>query len=85
MAKKAKVVKAKVSKAKPKKRMSKGVKLPWEVWSLPATWATMKVTGKFHTIYEDFATEVKAKACIKKNPDLVAPVIRHVDIPPVEY
>lgn len=82
----AKTVKTKVvkAKAKRKKRMSKGARHPWEVWSLDTPWASNK-PEKFHTLYEEFKTQNQAKACIKDNPGLIAPVIRHVDIPPMEY
>lgn len=72
-----KKVKAKI---KSKKRMSKGAKTPWEVWHIDPDWEP-----RFHSIAEEFKTEAKAKAYLKKHPYLVAPVIHHVDIPPMEY
>lgn len=65
------------------KRMSKGARLPWEVWHLIVC-ASCR-TEKFHSFYGDYKTKAQAEACIKRNPDLVAPVIRHIDIPPMEY
>lgn len=82
---KTKTVKAKVSKVKPKKRMSKGAKYPWEVWHLNTVLWSRKVIDKHYSCYQAFATEEQAKACIEKTPALIAPVIRHVDIPPMPY
>ena len=81
---KTKVVKAKVTKVKPKKRMSKGVLYPWEVWHLFIPWASNR-PQKFHSLDDEFKTEKQAKAYMEKSPELIAPVIRHVEIPPMEY
>ncbi len=77
---KPKVVKAKVVKvpARKAKRMSKGAELPWEVWCL-------RLDGDRHEYLESFATRAKAERNIGKDPDLAAPVIIHIDIPPMEY
>ena len=81
---KTKKVKTKGPKAKRKKRMSKGAKNPWQVWSLYTPWGK-KEPEKLHSLYEDFKTENKAKAGIKNSPRLIAPVIIHIDIPPMEH
>ena len=79
----AKKAKPKAKKAKPTKRMSKGAKDPWEVWSLDRPWRG-KIES-FHSLCGDFKTQNQAEAWIKSVSDLIAPVIRHVDIPPMEY
>ena len=74
---KTKVVKAKVSVNKKKKRMTKGVENPWEVWD---------VFNGYHSPNDGFSTKAKAEKAIKSNEGYwVAPVIVHIDIPPMEY
>lgn len=74
-----------VKKVKPKaKRMSEGVQDCWQVWCLYVRYNS-HLPEKHHTLNCDFKTEKQAQAYVKKNPQLVAPVIRHVEIPPMEY
>ena len=73
---KRKVVNAKVSKSKPARRMTKGAVLPWLVFCAP--------DGR-HRYPTFWKTEKRAEKYIKSNPELVAPVIVHIDIPPMEY
>lgn len=79
---KTKTVKKK-TKPRKRKRMSRGVELPWEVWSLDNV--GRMVPHEFHVLFAERKSEAKAKKCLKDNPGLIAPVIRHVEIPPMEY
>lgn len=74
---KTKVVKAKVSKVKQPKRITKGVRNSWEVW-------TVDENGYYY-IDMEYQTKNQAEKYIKDNPSLLAPVILHIDIPPMEY
>lgn len=73
----AKGIKAKVTRVKVKtpKRKSRGVKYPWEVW-------TINEDG-YHGPTCSFETEKEAQAAIRKDDRL--PFIVHTDIPKVEY
>ena len=72
------------AKKVPKKRMSKGAEFPWEVWHLHVLHISQR-TAKFHTFLAEFKTKKQATAHIKKYPEFIAPVVRHVGIPPMEY
>ncbi len=74
---KAKVVKAKVTKVKQPKRMSKGAKYPWQVQAIE--------DGQRQTYCAEFTARSRAERYIKNRPSLKAPVIVHVGIPPMEY
>lgn len=71
----AKVIEAKVTK--PKMRMSKGVKRPWEVWAVDP------ILG-FHEVNTGFTTEKQAKDYVRRYPE-DAVVIVHVNIPKMKY
>ncbi len=73
----AKTVKAKVTKAKQAKRKSKGAKYPWQVQAIES--------GQHQTYLAEFTTRPRAEQYIKIRPSLRAPVIVHIDIPPMEY
>ncbi len=80
---KVKVVEDKVTKAKQAKRKTKGADFPWEVWSAAET-----ASGSYHSHECSFQTKTGkagAEQYIKENPDLLAPVIRHIHIPPMPY
>lgn len=79
------VVKAEVTKVKRKKRFSKGALYPWEVRSVYAGDFCKKEDKGFHEEIEEFSTRKKAEEFIKKNPDLIAPVLIHIVIPLMEY
>lgn len=75
---KRKVVKAKVSRLK--KRMSKGVVYPFQVWSL--------VRGGFHELRASVLSRKDAEHFIQHPGDfgdLIAPVILEIPIKPMEY
>lgn len=74
---KTKVVKAKVTKARQRKRMSKGVEDSWELLAV-----------NFYGYHEHILSESTKREIedyIKDNPSLLAPIIRHTVIPPMEY
>jgi len=75
----AKVVEAKATKAKTKRRQTKGAEYPWEVWSI-------LLPHVQHTVDEAFRTKRQAEAWVKRelSPEY-CPVIVHIDIPPMEY
>ena len=75
-----KVVKAKVTKAKQAKRKTKGADCPWEVWSAAET-----ASGSYHMHGCSSQTKAEAEQYIKENPDLLAPVVVHIHIPPMPY
>ncbi len=75
---KTKVVKAKVKKPRQRKRMSRGAVFPYQVWSCD--------NDGDYTQWEDFGTELEAQECVEDDTHrLLAPVIVHIDIPPMEY
>ena len=80
MAKKAKVVKAKVVKS-PKAnvvtRVSKGAEFPWQVHAIGSQ--------GHHCHFCQFELRSNAELYIKRHLQLIAPVIVKVDIPPMEY
>jgi len=75
---KAKVVEAKVMKP-PKKRMSKGLMYPWEVYFID------DLKAGYHSVDAECKTQNEAERYIKNNPDVPGLVIVHIDIPPMEY
>ncbi len=74
--KKAKRVKAKVTKAKQTKLMSRGNSYPYEVWAIRR--------GE-HEYRERLSSQEAADSYITKRPELICPVIVYIDIPPMEY
>ena len=74
--KKAKRIKAKVIKAKQTKRMSRGNSYPHQVWA---------VRRGEHEFQERLSSRHAADRYIETRPELDAPVIVHIDIPPMEY
>jgi len=68
----------KVSKAKQSKRMSKGADFPWVVWHICEG-------NDQHSEYSAHKTKSRAERCVRQNLGLVAPVIAHTGIPPMEY
>ena len=69
-------IKAEVRKGP--KRKSKGAYLPWEVWAI-------ETEDQCYHFVEMCKTEAEARRTIKRCPDLIAPVIVHIKILPMEY
>ena len=74
---KVKVVKAKVVKAKRAKRMSKGNEFPWTL--------QIVTSDGYHQGAGGWQIRKDVEDYIKTHPKLNAPVIVHIDIPPMEY
>lgn len=72
-----KTVKAKVLKPKRKQRTTKGVEYPYEVWSVD--------DQGYYYMDCGYKTKGLAEKAIRRSPNLMAPVIVHIVIPPMEY
>ncbi len=73
-----KYIEAKVIKGQRCKRMSKGSENPWEV-------RCVQTYNGYYGRWEVFKTEQLAMEYIEDNPELLAPVIIYVNIPPMPY